>query len=442
MASQVETESLHRNEGSYFDPFGSCWTERRARGGVKQVRATSCRRAHYGGFESLESNDRNRTRAGECREHRLREKNRASHPGATHAKLTGRQPRLEEDTASNRIEGADMRLFVNFSPGIGDAVLMHPILAALGCNGHMFHQVASAWVEDPIFTRVKPPQFQGAFPSRWRFFHADDWTDIADYLRLNRIDEIINARADTDFTRPNLRGFVRHVRPDVLYLDAVQRLDARACPPVPVYRVVEKAVRDAGLIRCDVRYAIEGLVADNTSRHGTVLLPMAGEPFKVWPVEHWVSLAKHLPPSYWPVSVLSGKSDVEGARAAALAASLKVAGVPSALLTPKTLNEASLYLSQHRHAFGCDTGPLHLAGAAGCALVGVYLGTSGYAWRPWGEPMLIIQSPNSMACENMQRQVGHCHSYYGGCDPYCTSGVSARTVVQAIQTWKPYEDTA
>lgn len=83
---------------------------------------------------------------------------------------------------------------------------MHPILAALGRNGHTFHQVTSAWIRDPIFTRVEPPQFEGAFPSRWRLFHADDWSDIDNYLRVHGIGGIINARADTDFTRPNLRS--------------------------------------------------------------------------------------------------------------------------------------------------------------------------------------------------------------------------------------------
>lgn len=149
---------------------------------------------------------------------------------------------------------------------------------------------------------------------------------------------------------------VRHVRPDIMYLDAVRQIDTRARLPLPVFRIVEKVLRDAGLIRSDVQYTINGLLARDASRHGTVLLPMAGEPFKVWPVEHWVRVATRLPRSYWPVSVLSGRSDVERAQAAALAASLEVAGIPGSLLRPKTLHEVSLHLSRHRHASGCYTG--------------------------------------------------------------------------------------
>ncbi|HEV7766812.1 MAG TPA: glycosyltransferase family 9 protein, partial [Thermoanaerobaculia bacterium] len=89
-----------------------------------------------------------------------------------------------------------------------------------------------------------------------------------------------------------------------------------------------------------------------------VLLPGAGKPNKLWPVERFRDLAKRIGPN--ALSVWGpGERDLADAIGARVA-------------PPTNLRELAWILQQAQLVIGADTGPLHLADALGAKVVGLY----------------------------------------------------------------------
>ncbi|HYH06791.1 MAG TPA: glycosyltransferase family 9 protein [Thermoanaerobaculia bacterium] len=89
-----------------------------------------------------------------------------------------------------------------------------------------------------------------------------------------------------------------------------------------------------------------------------VLLPGAGKPNKLWPVERFRELAQRLGPR---ALVVWGPGERELAEA-----------IGARMAPPTNLRELAWLLAHAQLVIGADTGPLHLAEALGTKVVGLY----------------------------------------------------------------------
>ncbi len=89
-----------------------------------------------------------------------------------------------------------------------------------------------------------------------------------------------------------------------------------------------------------------------------VLLPGAGKPNKLWPVERFRELARRIGDDALAVW---GPGERELA-----------AAIGATLAPPTNLRELAWILKQARVVIGADTGPLHLADALGTSVIGLY----------------------------------------------------------------------
>jgi ADP-heptose:LPS heptosyltransferase len=102
-----------------------------------------------------------------------------------------------------------------------------------------------------------------------------------------------------------------------------------------------------------------------------VILPGAGRPEKLWPVERFRELAQSLGDD---VVVAWGPGERELAEAI---------GAP--LAPPTNLRELAELLRSAKLVIGADTGPLHLADALGTPVIGLYGPTSLRRNGPYGQ---------------------------------------------------------
>jgi len=123
----------------------------------------------------------------------------------------------------------------------------------------------------------------------------------------------------------------------------------------------------------------EGTLAD--LRGATVLLPGAGKPNKLWPVERFRELAKQIGPA---ALVVWGP----GERGLAEAIGGRIA-------PPTNLRELASVLQHARVVVGADTGPLHLAAALGTTVVGLYGPTDPRRNGPYGQVTHCIERYHS-----------------------------------------------
>jgi lipopolysaccharide heptosyltransferase I len=102
-----------------------------------------------------------------------------------------------------------------------------------------------------------------------------------------------------------------------------------------------------------------------------LILPGAGKPSKLWPVERWRELAKKLGDD---VVVAWGPGERERAER-----------VGARLSPPTSVRELASLMRGARLVVGGDTGPLHLAAALGTKVVGLYGPTNPRRNGPYGQ---------------------------------------------------------
>jgi ADP-heptose:LPS heptosyltransferase len=110
--------------------------------------------------------------------------------------------------------------------------------------------------------------------------------------------------------------------------------------------------------------------------------PGAGAAVKLWPPERWVALGKAIARRYDAAIVVTGGAGETGlaqAVAAPLESSLNLAGRTS-------LGQLAAVYSLCRLVLGADSGPLHLAVAAGAPTVHLFGPVDPALFGPWGRP--------------------------------------------------------
>ncbi|HYI10979.1 MAG TPA: lipopolysaccharide heptosyltransferase I [Thermoanaerobaculia bacterium] len=107
-----------------------------------------------------------------------------------------------------------------------------------------------------------------------------------------------------------------------------------------------------------------------------VLLPGAGKPSKLWPVDHFRALARRIGPE---ALVVWGPGERELAEA-----------IGARMAPPTNLRELAWVLKNARVVIGADTGPLHLAVALGTPVIGLYGPTDPRRNGPYGQLDRVI----------------------------------------------------
>jgi lipopolysaccharide heptosyltransferase I len=135
-----------------------------------------------------------------------------------------------------------------------------------------------------------------------------------------------------------------------------------------------QTVDDAALRAAFRAFAAGGVEADGS----VVLLPGAGRPEKLWPIDRFRELAAGLGDRALAVW---GPGEEERARA-----------IGCRVAPPTNLRELARVLATADVVVGADTGPLHLAAALGTPVVGLYGPTSPRRNGPYGQLERCVSS--------------------------------------------------
>ena len=168
-----------------------------------------------------------------------------------------------------------------------------------------------------------------------------------------------------------------------------------------------------------IRLLLAGHLA---SRPLAVIHPGASVRYKLWPKEHFASLARGLHEAGLQVAwVGAGRFDAE-----------VVAGIGQALprapaidlCNRLSLPELVALFRQSRLFIGCDSGPMHLAAAAGLPVFALFGPSREAIWAPLGEHSVVLRGelPCAQDCD-----AWHCRNDYHCLRSLKPDAVLART---------------
>lgn len=174
---------------------------------------------------------------------------------------------------------------------------------------------------------------------------------------------------------------------------------ARAAFPLPRFPEADAAV---ARWRADQRIGEKPLI---------VLLPSTRGPRKLWPTPSYATLASRIARTVDDSIVLAGGPN-ERPLFEEIAATARVPGL--LMYAPERIGDLHGLLRQARLVVGNDTGPLHLAAAAGVPAIGLFGPTRGDRNGPYGPRSSYIQSPSlqmsdiavDQVLEAVQQRVG------------------------------------
>ena len=178
-----------------------------------------------------------------------------------------------------------------------------------------------------------------------------------------------------------------------------------------------KLLEPLGIRSPAVRFEVPAAAADQNAAaemihrlgldDGFVLVASgAGWPSKLWPVDRYAAVAAYLGRRWNLPSLLIWGNDAERARAEQIIA----AAEGHARLCPKiTLLQLAAVARRARFAIGSDTGPLHLAAAAGAPCIGLYGPWPADKHGPYGPQHINLQK---MCMEGTTHQRRHAPSIY------------------------------
>lgn len=130
------------------------------------------------------------------------------------------------------------------------------------------------------------------------------------------------------------------------------------------------------------------------------LHPGSSTAAKRWPAERWCALADSLDARGFNPVWVGKKGEADTLRrvtpkAADLCGAFSPLGTAALLAHCKALVTA-------------DSGPMHMAGAVGCPVVGLFGPTSARKFRPWGEGHQLLQAECPRRCDGVDACEGEC----------------------------------
>jgi ADP-heptose:LPS heptosyltransferase len=177
------------------------------------------------------------------------------------------------------------------------------------------------------------------------------------------------------------------------YLELLRPLGVRATDEDVVFNLPHDDGSETTINRTLVSAGLTGDFA--------VINPGAGWDAKVWPAERYGAVASGLPiPSF---VVWAGEKEYTWAKQI-VASSKDMAR----LAPPTTLLELTALVRRTRLFIGSDTGPLHIAAAAGTPCVAMYGPTSAEICGPFGPGHVVLQGTNSMLQISSEQVLNAC----------------------------------
>ena len=185
--------------------------------------------------------------------------------------------------------------------------------------------------------------------------------------------------------------------------------DVSLCGPLPV--------------QDEAAQAISAMLEERGLTHGEFIVAHYGTTWetKLWPLDRWLELAKNLVVEKDRQLVLTWGNNVEKVAAEQIAEVCQ----GRAIIWPRgTLQELVALLAEARLVIGADTGPIHIAAAAGTPTVSIFRVTDSLRNGPSGDKHIRIQAP--MDCSPCLRK---------SCDldRECGRSVTVDSVMNAVE---------
>ena len=202
------------------------------------------------------------------------------------------------------------------------------------------------------------------------------------------------------------REFSRWLNSDLVATDGLHAI-RRGLKLLEPLGIQSPAVRFDVPAIAAVQDAAEEVIQRLRLEDGFVLIASgAGWPSKLWPVDRYAAVAGYLGRRWnLPCLVIWG-NDAERVRAEQIVA----AAAGRAQLCPKiTLSQLAVIARRARFAIGSDTGPLHLAAAAGAPCIGLYGPWPAELHGPFGPQHINLQK---MCMQGTTHQRRHAPSLY------------------------------
>ena len=169
---------------------------------------------------------------------------------------------------------------------------------------------------------------------------------------------------------------------------------------------------------------VESLLAEHSaSRPLAVIHAGASVAYKLWPAGHFARLVAGLHEAgYQPVWIGAGKFDAE-----------IIAGIgndPGEALAIDFCNRLSLpelvaLFRQAKLFIGCDSGPMHLAAAAGLPVFALFGPSRESIWAPLGVGSTVLRGPKSCAAG--------CDAWHCPNDYHCLTSLAPESVLDRIE---------
>jgi hypothetical protein len=309
--------------------------------------------------------------------------------------------------------------FTNF-PGIGKAIMLMPVLAALEAQFprlRHFHTASPVYRDHWFLAKSGLKNLAGLSAPDWRRFHPAIWPAVNQFLVENSIDLVVNLRNEgpkydkgyysfkteglavphnVRFLDFDFGAFERRSTPRNLFLDIADLVLPNDAP---------HSVDCAEWIRSDRR-------VDNREFVGFGLA--ASQRNKRWSQKKWRQLAQRLGEnSKYRILLFPGISDTEVQEAEEIANGL--GGACELVLRQPLASVANLV-----GTLGCfvsnDTGLLHIATASGVPSIGIYTNTNPAIWSPCAARQFwSFTNANMFKCEHLKPISGNCLHYYDTC---------------------------
>ena len=250
------------------------------------------------------------------------------------------------------------RLLVIRLSAFGDVIHTIPAVVAL----KPFYDIAWA-VQRPYHQLVEIVSGVRAIPPSLRM-PADVVVDFQGLIKSAVLARLTGARERWGFARE----FVRE-KPAAWFTNRHARID-------PATHVIEWNLQLAravapGMSTPNVDFTAYAAAEPRGFGGRVVLLPGAGKPQKLWPVERFRELSERIGPT-----ALAVWGPGEKAMAEAMGAEVA---------PPTSLRELARVLRDASVVIGSDTGPLHLAAALGTRVIGLYGPTNPARNGPYGQ---------------------------------------------------------
>ena len=324
----------------------------------------------------------------------------------TAADQTAADPTAESAALASPAESvvAPRRVLIVLLGAIGDVVRALPLLGRIR---RAWPDAQIAWAVEPksqavleghpwldeliIYNRRAPLSFL-PFLVRVRAGHFDLTLDLQRHLKSGIVSIASGARVRVGFDRSNGKEFnhlfsTRQIAPQPpmrLKLMQYQAFaDALGLAPAPV---------EFGLVASDIERARAAAMLEGASRPRLAVILGSSWPSRIYfpdaiaAVIREMAIARDGCPALFPVLIGSGRDEVALAdQVVANLAGAPVLNLPILNLAGRTgLRDLVAIFAECAAAFGPDSGPMHIAAAAGCPVVSLWGATAPERSAPWG----------------------------------------------------------